>query len=263
MSERKRRSYSQLDTYLQCPRLYQAKYVDRLPEEPAVWTAAGTAFHQLAEWHLGDQWPTTQDGRTLGTSEAWDEAFLAEVEEIQRRNPLADKPLSKWRKANRGAEDHRWWSNEGPVMFHQFRQWWETSQLQVLDLDGPALERRFEVDLGDVWVLAIPDALVVDEHGQIDVLDYKSGKPPKKNLQLGVYAAALREATGLEATWGLYFMTRDTKAIPADLSKWPHQKIVDLFGDFDQRETAGDYDPTPGEHCRFCPLRKECEVAQR
>lgn len=261
---RPRRSYSRLDVYSQCPRLYWAKYVLRVPEEPAVWTAGGTAFHQLAEWYLGDQWPTAGNGRSLTNEEAWDEAFAAAVEEERAGNPLADKPLAKWRKAGRGAEDVDWWRQSGPAMFHSFREWWQTSRLEVLDLgDGPMLERRLEVDLGGVRVLAIPDALVVDEHGQINVLDYKSGKPPKKTLQLGVYAAALTAATGLQATWGLYYMTRPAQPLLADLSRWPAQAVTDLFVDYDTRERAGDYEPTPGDHCRFCPLKKECDVAER
>lgn len=257
---RPRRSYSRLDLYNECPRKYHHRYILGEHEEPSVWTAAGTAFHQVAEWYLGDQWPHV-NGRALGNDEAYYEAFHQAVEEERARNPLAAKPIDKWRKANRGTEDAAWWLKQGPAMVRAFRDWWVTSRLDVLDLEGPALERHFEVDLGGVRVLAIPDALVVDEHGQIDVLDYKSGKPPKKTLQLGVYSAALQVATGLQASYGLFYMTRPAQAIAADLSKWPLDKITQLFTDFDSRERAGDYDPTPGDHCRWCPIKKECPAA--
>lgn len=257
-----RRSYSRLDVYRKCPRLYHHKYVVRTPEAPAVWTVGGTAFHSCAEWYLsGALGPEVSPERQVQVWKmAWD---IAEREE-RERNPLAtDRPLAEWRAANRGAEDATWWSWHGPKMFEQFIDWWATSGLQVLDYDGPALEREFTVDLDGTEVIVIPDALVVDEHGQIDILDYKSGKPPKESLQLGCYAAGLRVATGLDATWGLYYMTRPATAIPVDLAKWPHQKIVDLFVDFDTREAAGDYSPTPGDHCKFCPIKRDCPIFER
>lgn len=244
------RSYSRLSVYRECPRLYHAKYVLRLPEEPSVWTVGGTAFHTCAEWMLS--------GLPVSWASAWDLA----MQEVLASNPLADKPVAKWRAANRGKEDARWWSETGPDMVDRFAGWWGNSQLSVLDHDGPMLERRIEVQLGGVDVVAIPDAVVVDEHGQVDILDYKSGKPPKESLQLGVYAAALREAFDLRPTFGLYYMTRAGQALPIDLSKWPHTKVTDLFVEFDEREKAGDYSPTPGDHCRFCPVKADCPATK-
>jgi len=258
----RRRSYSAMSLYLKCPRQYHAKYILRLPEEPSVWSVGGVAFHQVAEWLL--------DG-TLGENpqayrlrDAWDAAWKLAYEDVVTRDPSVNPDMDTWRKANRGAEHASWWRGRGFQMVLDFAEWWPASGLTVLDLDGPAVERRFETELGGVPVLAIPDALVVDEHGQIDVLDYKSGKPPKDSLQLGVYAAALRAATDLDATYGLYYMTRDVRAIPVDLSKWPHDKVTGLFVDFHTRESAGDYTPTPSkEACKFCPLKTECDSAIR
>lgn len=256
------RSYSAMALYLKCPRQYHAKYILRLPEEPSVWSVGGTAFHQVAEWLL--------DG-TLGESpaahrlrDAWESAWHLAYTDVITRDPTLNPDMNTWRKANRGAEGVTWWRGHGYRMVLDFAAWWPQSGLTVLDLDGPALERRLQVDLDGVHVLAIPDALVVDEHGQVDVLDYKTGKPPKESLQLGVYKAALSAATGLDATYGLYYMARDVRAIPVDLAKWPVDKITELFVDFDTRERAGDYEPTPSkEACKFCPLKTECDAAIR
>lgn len=258
----RRRSYSQLDVYLQCPAMYKAKYVDKLPEQPSIWTIGGTAFHQMAEWYLAGELGEDPTEQLLW--ERWLKAFkMARDEEIDK-NPLATEDLSKWRKAARGAEDAGWWQAEGFLMVRNFTNWWDSSGLQVLELDGvKQLEQRFEVQLGGVHVLVIPDALVVDEHGQVDILDYKSGKPPRKSLQLGVYKAGLKAATGLDATWGLYYMTRAQQLLPVDLHQWPADKVAAMFADFDLRERSGDHNPTPGDHCTFCPIKRECPVSAK
>jgi RecB family exonuclease len=249
-----RRSYSQLSTYRDCPRLFWHKYVQREPEQPSVWSVGGTAFHQVAEWYLsGDLGPEPEWERT---ADAWAAAWQIAEEETRRRNPLAaELPIEQWRAADRGKEDHVWWDREGLRMVRRFIDWRRTdgAALQVLHL-----EQRFEVTIGTVPVVVIPDWVAVDENGLVDIVDYKSGKPPKSSLQLGVYAAGLREGPGYQPAWGLYYMTRASQLLPAALDRWPHSKIADLFAEFHERELAGDYEPTPGEACRFCPFKKTC-----
>lgn len=249
----KRRSYSQLSTYRDCPLLFRHKYVDRAPEQPSIWSIGGTAFHQCAEWYLnGDLGP---DPDPMRVRQAWDAAWTIAEQETRRKNPLAaDLPLSEWRAADRGKEDDRWWDTAGPGMVRRFIAWKQGpgAGLQVLHL-----EERLEVELGGVPIVAYPDWVAVDEHGQVDIVDYKSGKPPKESLQLGVYAAALREAHDYEPAWGLYYMTRVGQLLPASLARWPHSLIADLFAEFHERELAGDYDPVEGQACRFCPLKKD------
>jgi hypothetical protein len=252
----RRRSYSQLDVYLQCPAMYKHKYVDRQPEEPAVWTVGGTAFHEVAERFLRGELPNE-----LKLWMAWLNAWEQAKAEVLEKNPLATDDMSTWRAADRGRENAAWWMEHGFDMVKKFVAWWPTTGLTVYeDEDGLGLERQLETELGGVPVVVIPDALVVDEHGQLDILDYKSGKPPRKSLQLGTYKAGIKAALGLDATWGLYFMTRAVQLLPVDLHQWPHDKIVELFVDFDTRERKGDYEPTPGDHCNFCPLKRECPV---
>ena len=43
------RSYSQLSTFQSCPHKYYLGKVVQLPENPAVYTAAGTAIHSAIE----------------------------------------------------------------------------------------------------------------------------------------------------------------------------------------------------------------------
>lgn len=256
-SRPRRRSYSQLSTYRDCPALYHHKYVARAPEQPSVWGVGGTAFHQLAEWYLAGELGEAPD--VMRVRQAWDVAWQSAEDEVRRRNVLAaELPIEEWRAADRGKEDHRWWDTVGPGMVRRFIEWKQTvgAGLHVL-----GLEQRIEVTLGGVPIVAIPDWIAVDENGLVDIVDYKSGKPPKESLQLGVYAAAIREGLGYDPAWGLYYMTRVGQLLPASLQRWPQTLIADLFAEFHERELGGDYTPTPGQACRFCPLKKTCPVA--
>lgn len=255
----RRRSYSQLDVYQGCPRLYHHKYVERAPELPSWWTLGGTSFHTCAEWYLtGRPGFDTLDGIRDHWRSAWELAYT----EAAERNPLVlTTPPAKWRGANRGAEDELWWQSQGPRMVERLVEFWTTRAggLQVLhDDQGPMIERRISTTLGGVEVIAIPDLVVVDEHGQVNVVDWKSGKPPKGNLQLHVYRTAIQEEHGYEAAWGLYYMSRAGQFLPTALDRWTHQEIGAMFADFDLRERSGDYTPTPGDACRFCPIKKTC-----
>ena len=263
---RPRRSYSRLDTWQQCPQAYKAKYVDKLPEEPSVWSVGGTAFHTVAEKLLrGDLGPEPDEAALFPV---WLDAFRAAYEDVIRHPRfVGDRDMSTWRKASRGTEDQDWWVAEGFRMVKRFARWRITTgqALTVFTLDGrPALEAEIEVELGGVPFIAIPDALVVDEHGQLGILDYKTGKPPKKPTQLQVYAAVLAAKYELAATWGLYYMARPGVLLPHHLPR-DHSDLIAQVVDFDTRERAGDYDLPPGQKCLAyqCPYHNPPKEKRR
>lgn len=248
------RSYSQLSRYQECPESFRLRYIERIPEQPSVWTVGGTAFHTFAEWFLrGDlgQDPTPEKVRN-----AWDAAWIIAYDDQLIRHP-GIRPAD-WRAAARGAEDVAWWKANGFQMCLDFADWrrGQGSSLIVLsDEDRAYLEAELNVTLGGINVKAIPDALVVDEHGQVDILDYKTGKPPRESKQLGVYRAAVLEALNLDAVWGLYYMARAARLIPVDLRKYEPEAIGAEFAAFDAAVRASEFTPTPGDPCRFCPYK--------
>jgi RecB family exonuclease len=247
---RPRRSYSRLSTWQECPQAYKAKYVDKIPEEPSVWSVGGTAFHTVAEQYLrGDLGPNPDEALLFRT---WLEAWRGAYEDvISSPRFVGSTDMRTWRAADRGHEDQDWWVENGLRMVHRFVDWKRTigRDLQVFELDGrPALERHIEVELGGVPVILIPDAVIVDEHGQVGILDYKTGKPPKKPTQLHFYAAGLAEID-VHATWGLYYMARPGQLLSTEIQMHHVNDVVAQLIEFDERERAGDYDLQPGQEC--------------
>lgn len=255
---RPRRSYSRLDVYSQCPEMYYWKYVEKVPEKPSVWTVGGTAFHTVAEQYLrGELGQVPDEGRLFV---AWMEAWRSAYEDVINHPRFVGNPdMKTWRAAARGQETAAWWEEHGFLMVQRFVKWKATvgRDLLVFDHDGqPGLELQLEVELGGVPFIAIPDALVIDEHGQLGIMDYKTGKPPKKATQLESYAAVLAEKFGLTATWGLYYMARPGQLLPKQLPH-DHSALIAQVVDFDTRERAGDYRPTKGDACKFCPYKRD------
>jgi hypothetical protein len=250
------RSYTALSTYMECPRQYRVKYVDKIREDPAIWSIGGTAFHSCAEWILTgelDLDSLTDEGIANGWDDAWREAYL----EVIERNPAADPDVSTWRAANGGREHAGWWHKNGPEMVRAFIRWRQTVGRDLVVIDQ-GVEHRFEVEMGGVPVVAIPDALVIDEHGQVNILDWKSGRrAPSGSLQLAVYRAAVLHGWGLNPVWGHFYLTRKAVLIPYDLTTWTPEYVAGLFTEFDSRERAGDYTPTPGDACKFCIATRE------
>lgn len=256
-----RLSYSRLSTYTECPELYRLKYVERRPEQPAVWSVGGTAFHTCAEWYLAGELGETPSPERVAN--AWATAWELAARELVERSPDAG-PIESWRAAARGAEDARWWRVAGLEMVHDFIAWKQAAGagLQVFQTTEPTgprvwLEAELEVVLGGERVLAIPDALVVDEHGQLNVVDYKTGKPPKDALQLGVYAAVVEAAAGIRPAWGLYYMARDVRLLPIDLGRYPAEQVAARFAELGANLRAERFDPTPGPPCNYCPFRRD------
>jgi RecB family exonuclease len=257
---RKTRSYTQIDTYKRCPELYRIKYVLRLREEPSVWSVGGVAFHQVAEWYLGGDLGEHPEGTRI--TNAWETAWELALDEAKKKlGPEHSEDVTTWRAANRGKEDASWWYRAGRRMVAEFIDWKSEGPGRDLTVfsegDRKFLEAELRVEFGaDVPVVAVPDWLAVDEHGQLCIVDYKTGKPPRQSYQLGVYRAALLRATGLDAQWGLYYMARDVRLIPADLTRYDPAAIEADFTEIDARINAGEFDPTPGEPCKFCPFKR-------
>lgn len=250
------RSFSQLDLFLTCGECYRLRYVEKMREQPSVWSVGGTAFHSCAEWILRG---TLVDPARIDN--AWDVAWqLAHEEACQRLPEGADTDPDTWRAAARGAETPTWWRWHGRKFVADFMDWWPKTGMKVYEDDAVpgrlVLEAELLVELGGVPVRAIPDAVVVDEYGQVDVLDYKSGRADgvkkKDPFQLAVYAAAIEVGLGVKPTWGLFYSTRMVEAYPHDLTKFTPDQIGEIFASFDERELAGIYKPNPRRHLGLC-----------
>jgi hypothetical protein len=251
------RSYSQLDTFMQCAEQYRLKYRVGIPEAPAWWLVGGSAFHLVTEYidhHL-------DDCTSESIEDAWWAAWSAELDIARSSND----PQVRWRAANKGIEGESWWECAGLDMAHNYWRWrQQRTDLTVLDLAdvGLMVEHEMQPELSGIPLKMTPDRVMVDSFGQLLVMDYKTGsRPPKSSLQLGVYKVGLELMLGLSVEWGAYYMARKPELLPPQpLSHWTPDRIGSMFATMDAQERAGLYLPHMGEHCnKICGVRRYCQ----
>ncbi len=234
-------SFSELETYLDCPERYRLRHVVGVPAAPHHALTYGSAMHQaVAAFHLSRRAgkPLTEEQLFQVFERAWSsEGFLS-----------------------REHEEHRYAA--GRAALTRFRE----TQLASVDT-VVAVERPFTVDLDGVNVRGRMDQIDRTAEGAV-VVDYKSSDvreqakadaKARDSLQLQVYALAHESEHGtLPAKVQLHFLdsglvgtaTPDAKKLAKAQSRLVGAAI-------DIRE--GKFQPKPDAiTCGYCPYRQIC-----
>lgn len=252
------RSYSQLDTFIKCGEQFRLQRRVGIKEQPSWWLPGGTAFHNTTEYIDHD---TLLNGSIEQTwLREWSAACTEQLERIDVGSEWRD--TSTWRAANRKKEDGQWWRENGLIFAQDYAKWRESNPLQVADFDGTALiEAELMPMLHGVPVKMFPDRIMVDQHGQLIVVDLKTGsKAIDSSLQLGVYKVGVEKLMGVSIEWGAYYMARKGALDnPLPLGHWTEDRIGSLFAAFDRQERAGEYLPNIGPNCKYmCSMKQWC-----
>lgn len=163
-------SYTQLDTYLRCPQMYQYRFVFRLPTRPKPQMQFGRILHDALKDALGS---------------------------IDRETPLSWAMLDSAYVAAWAKE--RFCAPEQAPSLQELGRSYLRRAFDAGDLSKPLLlEQPFSLRVDGLRVTGRIDR--VDRHadGSYEVIDYKTGSAKRaaelqKDLQLGVYALAARE----------------------------------------------------------------------
>ena len=234
-------SFSELETYLDCPERYRLRHVVGLPSAPHHALTYGSAMHQaVAAFHLAQK-----RGRTLSDAElqtvfasAWSaEGFLSREHEEAR-------------------------FQAGIEALRRFRLAALDSREKVV-----AVERPFAYQLEDLTIRGRMDRVDETPGGAI-VVDYKSSEvtdqakadeKARNSLQLQVYAMAHEAETGKPpAEVRLHFL--DTGVVgtakpDAARAARARQKLLRAAQGIRDREFAA----RPGAiTCGYCPFRRIC-----
>jgi hypothetical protein len=155
-----------------------------------------------------------------------------------------------------------WWEKAGLKFSEDYAAWRQRSDLEIFwDGDTALIEAELMPILQGVPVKMFPDRIMVDRHGQLIVVDLKTGsKSIDKTLQLGVYKVGVEKLLGIPIEWGAYYMARKGELDPpVPLQHWTEDRIGYLFATFDQQERAGQYMPNIGAHCKYmCSFKAHC-----
>ncbi len=124
-------------------------------------------------------------------------------------------------------------------------------------------ERPFLLPVGDRYVGGRIDAIYGTPEGPWEVVDYKTGQMPAGDdplarAQLDLYALACIEVWGkrpeeLTLTY-LYLSTGQERSYRVEDPASVRERLTAWL----EGIAAGAYEPTPGEHCRWCDFRPFC-----
>lgn len=197
-------SYSSLQSYLDCGERFRLERVMNAPTENAWWFIGGSAFHTASEY--------LDRGETTDTAEAWNKAWDLEVSEVDTNQPI--KAGGRVSKEWPNKEDGDWWNAKGPGMLDQYVKWRDSRleegwQFLPTPGGGIAVELAIQVEFPDVLVKGYIDRVMVNDSGEVLVVDLKTGShTPASSLQLGIYALGVQRHLGIQPTLGAYYMAR-------------------------------------------------------
>lgn len=204
---------------------------------------------------------TQQDIPTM-----WANCLAEEVERVQGLNP--DTPTDHWRKAGRttkekpNGEDLTWWMEEGQRQLDTYAKWLSETNWEFVEFNGePLIEFNVSGNLGDNYTKGFIDSVMTDGENTM-LVDYKSGsRTPFGLMQLGVYRILLRNLTGVDATHGVFWMTRKGEPTdPAPLDRYTNDYVVNLFSQFHAAVDNQVFIPKEGSHCWSCDVRSACYI---
>lgn len=273
------RSWSQLSSFTRCGEAFRLERVVRVPVAPAVWFAAGTAYHKACEDfdRSASVYGVAAAAEGIGSGVAdglWGPVFNllldAELNEMRAKEP----DETKWRTAGRktkdkpNGEDVAWWRANGPGMVEKYIDWRvanaDVYEILILPNGEPALETEMTVMLGDVAVKNLPDMVLVDRNtGATIVVDRKTGaRVPDDDGQLGTCKLALEQTFGIPIWYGAYFMAKTGELTePKPLDQFEDGALIERYKRMDAAEKAGVYLPVISNLCRSCGVRDFCVFA--
>lgn len=271
---RPHRSHSQLKAYQWCGHQYYLTRILHKPEDPSVWSPAGTAFHQATEfidnntfgWRRAD-WEACEIEVFLSEcQDKFTDIFEALLDELRVKFP----DESTWRAAGKATkakpekENVAFWREYGRELVGKYLLWrvstadtWEIASVN----GAPGIEVEVTSPLGGVPMKGYVDRVLrslVD--GRLLVMDLKSGsRVPSSPMQLATYSIQLEEKMGEPVLWGGFYMARSgVMTEPINLAPFTAQLLGKVYSDLDRSIEAGIFMPVVDDHCKGCAVRRFC-----
>jgi DNA helicase-2/ATP-dependent DNA helicase PcrA len=189
-------SYTQVDTYLRCPQMYQYRFVFKLPTRPRPQMQFGRILHEALKDALG----SIEPDKPL----SWEMVDAAYVAAWARERFCAPEQAPSLQDLGRG---------------------YLRSAFDAGDLTKPhLLEQPFSLRLADLRLTGRIDR--VDRHadGSYELIDYKTGSARRatelqRDLQLGVYALAATEVFRFNPLSLSYYYLETSERVTVDKSR--------------------------------------------
>jgi len=231
---------SGITAYRTCPLKYRFAIVDRVPTPPSAHQAIGVAAHAALEAHY------RPDG-TGGDGDALVRRFAVEL----KRRGVADtaegrQALVRGRERLPAHDERLRRSGARPV----------------------AVERPFTLTVGPHRVHGRIDRIDRHAAGGYQLVDYKTGAPPKNpadrdDMVMNLYLLGAREAWDVESRGAsvVHILDGDTYNVHPDGGDMT--EALETVKDVAEGIAAGDFTPRPSWACRSCDFALLCPAIDR
>src|SRR3954447_17822795 len=150
-------SPSKVASFKDCALAFRFSTIDRLPEPPSPSAAKGTLVHRALELLF---WEEEPGHRTIECAMA---KLARARDEILGGDEFAALPLT--------AEEEQAFLADAEQLVRNYFLLEDPNAIRVV-----GTELRLEVTLGDLTLRGVLDRLELDEHGELVVTDYKTGR---------------------------------------------------------------------------------------
>ncbi len=239
-------SFTQLETFKVCPLQYKYQYILKIPTTPSSAASFGDTIHRTLQKFYGE---------------------LMNGEKVDK-DRLLTILKENWVPVGYSSTSHETrMKREGESMLSDYYQKFHRPKIKIL-----ALEKLFKIKIdGNIFVTGKIDRVDQGEGGEIDIIDYKTGKMPqetelKKSLQLSIYALAATDK-GLyhkkldEVNLTFYYL-QDMKKVSMKRVASEIEKVKDEIRTSVLQIHNDSFLPKTGPWCKFCSFRIICEAWQ-
>jgi putative RecB family exonuclease len=244
-------SPSKLSAFKDCPLAFRFAAIDRLPEAPAPHMVKGTLVHSALERLFWDH-PRGQRSPDAA-HDALDRAWQA----LQEDPDLASLELTE-------AERDTFVADAATLVDGYLR-------LEDPDaVEAVGVELTLEADVAGLRLRGIIDRLDVTPDGELEVVDYKTGRVPSVNQEqqrLGgvqFYALLCEQVLGRRPSRVRLMYLREPLVIEAEPSeqavRGTRQRTSAVWSAIERACENEDFRPRPSALCNWCSFRSLCPI---
>lgn len=234
-------SPSRLQVFQRCTRQYYYKYVIKLPSKQQAAQSVGISLHGALEevQRAGGLATVGLQGALALLNDRWEKEGFASPEAEAEAKRQAEAMLKNYL-AQHGEGEGK------PVL----------------------IEQRLEGAYDDVPFLGIVDRVDELPNGELELIDYKSGRPreigPTVTQQLAIYRHLIKQKLGAyPARISIHHLSANV-AIAVDLEPPEWDAVLKRAASSARAiEAEQDFDPEVGAHCRWCDYNHRCLAFQR
>ncbi len=244
-------SPSKLSAFKDCPLAFRFSAIDRLPEAPAPHMVKGTLVHSALERLFWDH--PRGERSPAAAHDALDRAWQA----LQDNPDLTGLELTE-------SERDKFVADATSLVDGYLR-------LEDPDaVDAVGVELTLEADVAGLRLRGIIDRLDVTAEGELEVVDYKTGRVPSVNQEqqrLGgvqFYALLCEQVLGRRPSRVRLMYLSEPLVIEAEPSeqavRGTRQRTSAVWSAIERACEHEDFRPRPSALCNWCSFRSLCPV---